>query len=429
MCCHLHVGLTAVRVQWGKAGFSVAPSVHAAFTFDKLRLMNFAQGKSHLRLFAAGSLVDVRNRCMCPAPPACRRHGMTAVIVVQLLVAFVHTHLGLHAPHAAHARAVWCMQARQFCRRYQRGTDRPLWLSTADRDSWVLPVTIHAMLYTPAELAFVLALAVHAACDVNEHFKSKGGKALRRTVEAMLGFHMIRSSRVAPAPPRSAADRHRRAAAHADDDTHAATPLLLRLPADSPGAGGALAMNGAAAAAAPVPHTTRVMWRDAACSAAAVRRQSALEAEPGHSFADATTATLQPASGSARRSSVVALLGVLALAAQWRGNSAARFVRAWLQVCQFCMQEMQHMLCTRASAQVLTAYSDVTSQYANNVNVFVAKQVHHVQAYKRSACSAAGAAIQSGPCTAASAASATFRVNIPVQSWQAPTRHLGHPSA
>jgi hypothetical protein len=64
--------LKRVLMQWGKAGFSVAPSVHAAFTFDKLRLMNFERGRlsfrSQLRLFVAGSLVDVRNRCMISAP-------------------------------------------------------------------------------------------------------------------------------------------------------------------------------------------------------------------------------------------------------------------------------------------------------------------------------------------------------------------------
>ena len=206
---------------------------------------------------------------------------------------------------------------------------------------------MHAMLYTPAELAFVLSLAAHAVCDVEEHFKGKDDKALRRTLEAMPGLHMFHSSRVVPALPQSAADSHERAAAQADDDAYATAPLLVQLPAD--------AMNGAADATAPAPRPTRVMWRDAARSAAAARKQTALEADPANSFADATTATPQAASGSAGRSSVAALFRVLALAAQWRGNSAARFVRAWLQVCvssvcRECSTCCAHVLCAGPTA-------------------------------------------------------------------------------
>ena len=224
------------------------------------------------------------------------------------------------------------MQARQFCRRFRQGTGRPLWLSAADRDDWVLPVAMHMMLYTPAELAFVLSLAVHAVCDVQTHFMTTGKNALRRSVQAMLGFHVFRSNRVVPAPaPPSAVDGPQPTAAQADHQAlnQTATALLLQLPAER---ADSVAANSAADAPASPLRNTRVMWRDAARSAAIVHRHTAPEAESSDAFPDAARATPNAIGGSGRRSGMAAILGVLAAAAHWRGNSAARFVRAWLQV-------------------------------------------------------------------------------------------------
>jgi hypothetical protein len=235
------------------------------------------------------------------------------------------------------------MQARHFSRRYQFGTSPPLTPSLTPE--WALPVTVHAMLYTPAEAAFIAVLACHRRGGVPPEVPKRQLRVRNKLRALMLFRHP--PSRVHPS---SASSRGRAAVAGAGGGTMQLAAGAVGVPAQH--ADTHRRQSGPGQQSAGTTHGKN-KWQVAA---------SAVGARPSVALADTVAHAPSGHTGSKgsmrNRIASIGALGmgqlvtVLAAAARLRRGkqSSVKFARAWAQV------RLRHVIAMLSVRFVTCAY-------------------------------------------------------------------------